>query len=188
LNSWGQRFTPSHKQAKELKVMNATQSFSTTINSAIETAVFCYDKGLEDTLKAYAIARPVVLYTLATIWVLGGYCFDAGVKFRRWSDSLVERNLPTSELAEDAPREAVDEPISIASVAKAMAATIYPETVTARILVTSGLLAEDGLGQKSLKDLRAIAKELKISQRHKAVDRRLNKAELVKAIRSHYGR
>jgi hypothetical protein len=168
--------------------MNATQSFNATINSAIETALICYRQAAKDVLKSYAIARPVVLYTLATIWVLGGYCFESGVKFRRWSDSLVERNLPIPELAEDAPREAVDEPISIALATKAMAATIYPETITARISVTPELLAEDGLGQKSLTELRAIAKGLEISQRHKTVARRLNKGELVEAIRNHHVR
>jgi hypothetical protein len=166
--------------------MNAAQSFNATIASAIETAMICYRQAAKDALKTYAIARPVVLYTLATIWVLGGYCFDAGVKFRRWSDSLVERNLPAAQPVEDAPQEAVDEPASVAPVVKAVAATIYPETVTARISVTPELLAEDGLRKKSLTELRAIAKELGISQRHKTVGRRLNKGELVEAIRNHY--
>lgn len=168
--------------------MNATQSFNLTFNSAIETAMICYRQAAKDALKAYAIARPVVLYTLATIWVLGSYCFGYGVKFRRWSDSLVERNLATSEPAKDAPQEAIAAEDSSAHQVPAIAATIYPVVTTARIPVTPELLAEDGLGHKSLKDLRAIAKGLEISQRHKTVARRLNKGELVEAIRNHYAK
>jgi hypothetical protein len=166
--------------------MNAAQSFALTFNSAIETAIICYRHGLKDALKAYAIARPIVLYTAAVIWVLGDYCFDCGVKFRRWSDELVESNLAVTESIQDAPQEAIATEDSPVVQPRAMAATIYPEVVTARIPVTPGLLAEDGLGQKSLRDLQAIAKGLGISQRHKSVDRRLNKNELMEAIRNYY--
>jgi hypothetical protein len=175
-----------HKQRN--KTMNAAQSFALTFHSAIETAIICYRQGVKDALKAYSVARPIVLYTAAVIWVLGGHCFDAGVKFRRWSDDLVERNLATPESPEDAPQEAIATEDSSVVQAKAMAATIYPDVVTARIPVTVELLAEDGLGQKSLKDLQAIAKGLRISQRHPSVDRRLNKGELVEAIRNHHAR
>jgi hypothetical protein len=168
--------------------MNAAQSFNTTINSAIETAIICYRQGLKDALKAYSVARPIVLYTAAVIWVLGDYCFDCGVKFRRWSDKLVESSLVTPESIQDAPQEAIAVEDGSVVQAKAMAATIYPETVTTRIPVTPGLLAEDGLGQKTLDELRAIAKGLGISQRHKSVDRRLNKGELIEAIRNHHAR
>lgn len=168
--------------------MNATQSFALTFNSATQTAILCYRQSVRDALKSYAIARPVILYSLATIWVLGGYCFEFGVKFRRWSDELVKSNLVTPESTEDAPQEAITKEDSPVAQVPAMAATIYPEVVTARIPVTAELLAEDGLGQKSLTELRAIAKELGISQRHKTVARRLNKGELVEAIRNHHAK
>lgn len=166
--------------------MNATQSFNATINSAIETASLCYRQSVKDTLKAYAVARPIVLYSLATIWVLGGYCFAVGVKLRRWSDDLVESNLASTESTEDAPQEAIAKEDSPVVQIPATAATIYPDVVTARIPVTAELLAEDGLARKSLVELRAIAKEVGISQRHKTVARRLNKGELVEAIRNRY--
>jgi hypothetical protein len=175
-----------HKQRN--KPMNAAQSFTLTFNSAIETAIICYRQGVKDVLKVYQVARPIVLYAAAVVWVLGDYCFDAGVKFRRWSDELVESNLAVTEPIQDAPQEAIAvEDGSVVQV-KAMAATIYPGVATARIPVTPELLAEDGLGQKSLADLRAIAKGLGISQRHPSVDRRLNKGELIEAIRNHHAR
>lgn len=166
--------------------MNATQSFTLTFNSAIETASLCYRQSAKDTATAYRVARPIILYTAAAIWVLGGYCFCCGVKFRRWSDELVSSNLAAPESTEDATQEAIAAQDSPAAQVPAMAATIYPEVVTARIPATPELLAEDGLGQKSLVELRAIAKELGISQRHKTVARRLNKSELAEAIRNRY--
>lgn len=150
--------------------MQEFNCFAITAESAFETAAICYRQSVKDFAKVYRIARPIVLYTLAVFYVLGGKAYAAGARFRTWSDNLVESNLIPSEQPAPTPIP-IAPPVPARAAAKSIAS---PATLVVK--------PESDLAGKSLTELRAIAQARGISTRSTTVDRRLNKKELLAAL------
>lgn len=151
--------------------MQATQSFSITAYSAASTFNICARQAVKDSARLYQIARPIILYAVATLYVLGRISYASGQRFRAWSDNLVESNLTPHEQPAPSPTP-IAPPAPIRAVAKAVPApmtlVVKPEPVD--------------LSALNLTELRAIAKKRGVSIRAIGVDRRLNKKELLAAL------